>query len=204
MTFSTEVRGLREFQSLIDARDDVARFAVQAVNQATRDLRVDAAREIRQQINFPAGFVAPRNDRLAVIQKATPKEPVAIIRAAGRATSLSQFAVGSRARGRGVAVNITGSGVRRFQRAFIFRGRRISATTDARGGLVALRVRRGERLRASVAARQIDDGLYLLYGPSVAQVALSEDNTGVFRDLEEPGARLVERYFLRRLRSVGL
>ena len=56
--------------------------------------------------------------------------------------------------------------------------------TDTKYNLgLAIRLRPGEKLQNKVAARRVEKGLYLLYGPSVDQVFRSRDGTGVATDL---------------------
>ena len=205
MTFGVTTRGIPGVEDLLDLDPKVNAIASQTVNEVAREMRTQSARQILAQVNLPASYVSPRNQRLEVVKSATPADPEAIIRAQGRASSLTRFLIGTRQSGAGLAVNIRGSGVKRFRRAFLFRGRRVGATTDTgpANQLFAFRVARGQRLQRSSAAREIDRGLYLLFGPSVSQIALSEDNTGVFRELEEPAAQRLERRFLARLRREG-
>lgn len=202
MTWGVTTRGIDGLNDLARLEPNLAPWLSQEVNRVTRSTRTRVARQVLAEANLPTGYVAPRNRRLQIVQNATPRNPEAIIEAEGRATSLTRYVISTS--GQGLAVNIRGGGVRRFRRAFQFRGR-TDATTDtgSGGALFALRVRKGTRLRGSYAARQVDDTLYLLFGPSVAQIVLANDGTGVFRDVEEPTADLLELRFLQRLTREG-
>ncbi len=171
--------------------DDKRRTAaVQALNKIARDARAKAAREIRDQINVPAAFVGESQKRLYVSKRAQGKDLETIITAKGRNTSLARFVTGSaRVGGRGVPLGVhveVQPGKARFmKRAFLIRlpaGK--SAVTDTTHNLaLAVRLKPGESLNKHTFARRVESGLYILYGPSVAQVFEANDRTGVKQDM---------------------
>ena len=206
MAFGVFVSGEETFREFSNADERVRRAAVRAVNRTARDTRAEAAQEIIRQVNLPASYVSPREGRLAIIRRATRQRQEAVIRARGRATSLSRFAVGRPGGNRsGITVAVQRGRSVFLPRAFLVRLRRGSITTDTQfnAGL-AIRLPEGQRPQGTSRAVELAPGLFLLYGPSVAQIFLDNQNQGVARDLEEPTATALQTEFLRQLALVGL
>lgn len=173
--------------------------AVQAINKITRDARSMAAKQIRAEINFPGNYV--NGQRLRVSKQAQSSSLEARITASGRATSLARFIKGGARKGqRGVMLEV-GKGNARFnKRMFVIPLRQGNAFTDTKYNLgLAIRLRAGETLNNKVNARKIENGLYLLYGPSVYQVFRGNDGEGVANDIGPTVAKRLESEFLRLL-----
>ena len=146
------------------------------------------AKEVLRQIDFPDDYVAPRNKRLYVKERATNSTLEAVIEARARPTSLSRFLVGSyspgyqpdglRVRiGRGGAVRSIGGrrgGDGQGTKAFLFKLNAGKGITDSKFNL-GLAIRTPNGLRPSAAFKPVPLGpdLWLLYGPSVSQALLS-------------------------------
>lgn len=178
------------------------RAAFQAINKAARDARAEAARRIRGQVNLPASYVSPSNKRLYVSKKAQGSDLEAVITAQGRATSLARFATNRNRVGKaGVYVQVKPGAVRFMRRAFVIRLPGVDGRTDpGLGNLgLAIRLRPGERLENKLQARRVENGLYVLYGPSVSQVFRANDGEGVANDIAPSVARDLESEFLRLL-----
>lgn len=178
------------------------RAAVMAINTMARNARAKAARMIRDQINVPASFVGEANKRLYIAKKAQGKDLEAIIRARGRATSLARFVTGPARVGgqqKGVTVEVQPGKARFMKRAFLIRlPQGNNAVTDTQFNLgLAVRLKPGESLNKKVFARRVESGLYVLYGPSVAQIFEANDNTGVKEDLAPEVAEKLEAEFRR-------
>lgn len=160
----------------------------QAINKTTRDARAKAAREILKQVNLPASYVSPSQGRLSVAKQASPASLEGVIRARGRNTSLARFARaagGSPSRGGGVFVSVKPGSSTFMRRAFLIRLRQGNALTDTQFNLgLAMRLRPGETFKNKTDFVRMKNGLYLLYGPSVHQLFLARDNTGIARELE--------------------
>lgn len=205
MAFAVLVEGIEDLREFREAAPAVRRASLRAINTTARDTRAKAAQEILRQANFPAGYVAPAQDRLAVLRKATINRQEAVIRARGRATSLSRFTVGGTGDNRtGLTVSVQHGRAVFLRRAFLIRLRRGTGLTDTRfnSGL-AIRLRPGQRPRGTTRATELGSGLFLLYGPSVAQVFLDNQDQGVARDLENPTAVALQQEFLRQLAREG-
>lgn len=177
------------------------RALAMAINKMTRDKRAKAAQMIRKQVNLPASYVGPGQGRLAVVQQANAGRLEGIIRARGRNTSLARFVrtAGGGVGGRGgVYVTVKPGSSQYMRRAFLIRLRQGNALTDTQSNLgLAMRLRPGETMRGKTNFVRMQNGLYLLYGPSVHQMMLSRDGTGIARDLEPEILRDMTAEFFR-------
>jgi hypothetical protein len=152
--------------SLARTNDNVDRASVLAVNRGARDGRALGARQIREEVNYSRGYLSGAEGRLAIAQRATTSNPEAIIRGRDRPTSLARFATSPVRFGRqhGVRVRVATQGSATTLRSGFFIRLRNSNV-----GL-AVRLKKGESLIGSQAAKQLENGVWLLYGPSVDQV----------------------------------
>ena len=136
-----------------------------------------ASQDIREQVSFPASYLAPSAKRLFVSTKATKVSPFeAVISGRDRPTSLARFTNqkplggGQRHRGGQLAVTVK-PGVRRYiKRAFLI------TLNNSNVGL-AVRTDGGPPNNA-YAPKEIGKNLWLLYGPSVDQVLSAASNGG--------------------------
>jgi len=198
--FAVFAEGLEEIGSLRHLNRNIEIAASKAINKVARNSRVDIARDIRNEVNLPARYVAPGNKRLYVSKHASSNQLEARITARGRPTSLAQFTSGGRVGKPGVYVEVAPGRARFMKRAFLIRLPQGSALTDTRFNLgLAIRLRPGESLQNKVSARRVSKGLYLLYGPSVDQVFRSKDGTGVATDRVPAIERELSNEFLRLL-----
>jgi hypothetical protein len=199
--FAVFVDGLTDLDIFDGLDKKIARAASRAINTTTRDSRVDAARKIRSEINFPARFVSPSGKGLYVSQKASPTNLEGRITARGRPTSLSRFLTSSPRIGRaGVTVEVAPGKARFLKRVFALKLPQGSASVENKFNLgLAIRLRPGERISNKTSARRVSKGLYLLYGPSVDQVFRANDGDGVAKDMVPAVERNLEREFLRLL-----
>ena len=181
---------------------EIRRAAAVAVNRVARDGRARAAREIRDQVNLPAKYLTPAGGRLTVAQRASAANPVSIIRGRARPTSLAQYVQGKpKPSVPGVYLQIAPGRVRFMSRAFLIRLRSGSQLTDTKFNMgLAIRLRKGERMSNKTNFTKTQDGLYLLYGPSVDQVFLSEDGSGVAAQIAPDLLDKLKREFERTLR----
>jgi hypothetical protein len=172
---------------------DAARLAINET--VDREGMAIIKKDMRDQINFPAGYL--EGDRLKVAKRASSGDLEAVIRGRDRATSLARFAPAQtpqNTRGRGVRVTLRNGQTQVLRRAFLINLR------NGNTGL-AVRLKPGETLRESQAAKEMAPGLWLLYGPSVDQVF-----RGVATDRADDLAEMVYTKFLRqftRLSSRG-
>lgn len=174
--------------------------AVQALNKVARDARADIAKRILRQVALPSSYVQPGNHRLYVSKQAQKNSLEARITARGRATSLARFAVGpQKVNAEGVTVKVHPGQAQVLKRAFMIRlpGRGGSTDLGAANLGLAVRLRPGETLRNKNFARRVASGLYVLYGPSVAQVFRDNQDEGVATDAAPGVANDLLREFLR-------
>lgn len=188
MTVGIQANALGDLTRYFEALPDVAeQAAALAINQvAERDGLAVIRKDMRAQINFPAGYL--EGDRLRVRQKASRGNLEAIIRGRDRATSLARFAAGQNpgnTKGRGVRVTVKSGKTRTLPKAFMLRLKNNNL------GL-AVRLKPGEQLANSQAAVRLAENVYLLYGPSVDQVF-----RGVAEDRAADLGSMVSRQFLR-------
>lgn len=201
-SYAVFVEGIANLQEFDSLKDEIKLWAAQAINRTAERGRTQAAREIRNQINFPASYVSPSNKRLYVSKKAQRADLEARIRARTRATSLARFVTGSATSSKltqeGVRVEVQPGKARFLKRAFLIRLRAGRADLDTRSNLgLAIRLKPGETLRNKSEARKLDRGLYLLYGPSVDQVFRARDGNGVASDIAPDLSVMMEQEFLR-------
>ncbi|RID91889.1 hypothetical protein D2N39_11685 [Gemmobacter lutimaris] len=201
--FILVVEGLEAIQSIDELPAKIAESARRAVNDATRRGRKLAADEVLRSVNFPKDYVAPRNGRLEISRYATRSNLEATISARSRNTSLSRFAKESYTAGRkkaGVHVEVAPGSVRLMKGAFLIRLRAGNADLDAKSNLgLAVRTKNGKAPPGYKPTR-LGNNLWLLYGPSVAQVLHSEKNAGgVATDISPRVAAMLEAEFWRQM-----
>ena len=179
-------------EAIVDLASVIARFPA-AVKAAARPAVNDAARyavrigtdRITREVNFPKGYLQEPG-RFAVSVFAQGDDLRAVVTARGRSTSLRRFAVGSptpestrgfpgqkRGSGPGVTVEVKPGQRKLLPGAFILRLKRgaASISDDSFNLGLAIRLRPGEVLpkKYKYTAVQLTGGIYILYGPSVAQ-----------------------------------
>lgn len=150
---------------------------LRSINKTADRARTLSSQDIREQVAFPASYLAPSAKRLFVSTKATKASPFeAVISGRDRPTSLARFTNqkplggGQRHRGGQVAVTVK-PGVRRYiKRAFLI------TLNNSNVGL-AVRTDGGPPNNA-YAPKEIGKNLWLLYGPSVDQVLSAASNGG--------------------------
>lgn len=146
--------------------------ASRAINRTTDAARTLAARTIRQQVNFPASYLNPSDQRLFVADRATAQKLQAKISARTRPTMLARFASSSTPNKQGVTVEVAPGFAKFMRRAFLIRlpaGRGGDVDTKSNLGL-AIRLKPGEVIHNKHVMARLKGNLYLLYGPSVSQV----------------------------------
>ena len=205
MTFRMTTEGVETAVKLaVDENRRSRRAASQSINDTARRARTLAARRILAQVALPQSYLRPSGGRLIVGKFASPQSLEARVRARSRPTSLARFARGPRI-GRGnVTVSVKRGRTTFLRRAFLVRLRRGAQLTDTQHNLgLAIRLRPGERLtNKRIQSASLGRGLYLLYGPSVQQVFLDEQDTGVAVEIAPKVADDLSRSYLRRLGNI--
>lgn len=162
------VKGIENANSLEELPEKIRNAAVRAINRAAERARTESARVMQRQVNFPAGYLNPSQDRLVVTKKAAGMSLRAIVSGRTRPTSLARFIQGSPKRGQGVDVMVKPGSMAHLDTAFAIQLKR--GDTGLRGNLgLAIRTDGGPP-RNAYKPKQIGENLYLLYGPSVNQV----------------------------------
>lgn len=144
---------------------------VRAMNKTIDGARTASARMIRQQVNLPAAYLN-RPDRLGVTKRATRGDLEAVITGRHRPTSLARFATNGVVGGKaGARITVKPGHSVFLPKAFFVNLR--SGNTDSLGNLgLAIRLPKGQRPdRAYKPMKLGDSGLWLLFGPSISQVA---------------------------------
>lgn len=176
MAPSVTQRSIEDLPAYIESLGPIAVTAARiALNQTVRRDGLRAARSaIYGQVAYPAGYLD--TDRLRQGRTATDTRLEASIVGRERPTSLARFVRGPVAFGRKlgtITVQVKPGQSRKLERAFFMPLRSGSVRTETVFNLgLAIRLKPGEHLESSVAAYELpnEPGVFLLYGPSVAQV----------------------------------
>lgn len=153
----------RFFQEVPTVANEAAAGALNTV--ATRSGLTKIKRDIEAQVSFPPGYL-DSPERLSATRLATSSRLEAVITGRDRATSLARFSPGAtpeNSRGRRIAVQVKRGRTVLLKRAFLV------SLNNGNVGL-AVRLKPGETMAHSFSAVQLDNNVYLLYGPSVDQI----------------------------------
>jgi hypothetical protein len=187
--FEIETRGLEDMIAKVkEMPGDIDEALQLSINDSARLARREGAKQILEEVNYPRSYLRGEGSRLSISQFATRSNPEAVVTGRDRATSLARFATSKPkfGRQRGVKVKVSTDGAtQQLHGGFFLR------LNNGNVGL-AVRTRKGERLRNSRAAVALGNGAYLLYGPSVNQVF-----QGVAADIVDRVSDNLETQFLR-------
>lgn len=195
--FVYAINGLNTLDEITANLENFKLEAVRALNKVARDSRAEAARRILDQVAFERSYLNPANKRLYVKKQAQQTSLEAVIQARGRPTSLARFIVGGGHAGQeGVTVRVHRSQF--LKGAFLMKLRAGKADIETKFNLgLAVRLKPGKTLRNKRYFTQVASGLYLLYGPSVSQVFLDNQEQGVAVDMESDILDSLETEMLR-------
>lgn len=197
------VEGLAELASLDDIGERVSQDGQRAINATILRARAAAGRAIGTQVKFPPGYLTGANGRLVVSQYATPNKLEARLSARSRPTSLASFVRGAPpikggSSAAGLTVEVHPGSARFLKNAFLIRLRAGAADSGLSNLGLAIRLKPGERPRVSrTGAKLVGRGLWLLYGPSVAQALVNASGSGVAQDISPDLADYLEKEFIR-------
>jgi hypothetical protein len=197
--YAVFVEGLTDLKEFEGLKDSIRLAATRAINSTAAKGRTMAARDIREQVNFPAAYLNPAGKRLVVSKEAQRNDLEARITARTRATSLARFISGTPTPNKaGVRVEVAPGRARFLKKAFVVRLRAGNASIDTKSNLgLAVRLKPGQVLRNKTDVQKLDSGLYLLFGPSVNQIFRARDGEGVANDIAPDLSDYLEREFLR-------
>lgn len=198
--YGITINGLENLNSIKELKRDIPLAAVRALNTVAAKARTLGARRIREEVAFPPAYLNPAAKKLYVATKAQKSRLESIIRASDRPTSLARFVVGSTTKN-GVTVQVSPGRTRQMKKAFLYKLKSGNAdiNTKSNKGL-AIRLRSGETIRNKKSFKRLKGNLYLLYGPSVDQVFIGKDRTGVAARMEPEILDSLQQEFFRVLR----
>jgi len=186
------VQGLDALNGMAEVPAKIQMNAVRALNSTIDRARTGAARRIREQVDFPASYLAPSGGRLSVTKRAQSSDLEAVITGRHRPTSLARFAVGGgRTRKPGVRVQVKPGLATFLPKAFFINLR--SGNTDTLGNRgLAIRLPAGKKPDRAYKPTPIGRGVWLLYGPAISQVF-----DDVAADIAPESTEYLEAEFLR-------
>lgn len=186
MAVTVIVDGLADLQKYLDALPEITRTAARIALNEGADFGVAKLlpAELQKQVDFPVGYL--NSSRLFVAQRARDDSLEAVIIGRQTPTSLARFA-GSATFGQkgGITVTVKPGAPRHLKRAFLVRLRQgTRSTAEGFNTGLAVRVSPGERIRGSTAAVELDNNVFILYGPSVDQVLrnVADEQTDAIAD----------------------
>jgi hypothetical protein len=202
MSYVVAIEGLNVAQDIAALPQNITAAARAAINKTADHARTAGARAIREQVNFPASYLAPSGGRLSVTKYASGEDLQAVITGRARPTSLAQFVVGNPTpfgKG-GVSVQVKPGATQILPKAFVIKLRAGAESIDTKFNLgLAIRLRPGETIHNKrIMIQKMKDGLYLLYGPAVSQVFRT-----VSSDIAPAESAYLEAEFLRLLNLGG-
>ena len=163
-----------------------------ALNATVRRARTDTAQHVRQVLALPAAYSAPSSGRLMVGQPASPSRLVTEIVARDEPIPLARFARGTPVHGKPATIMVKPGITRSSPRMIYIRTRRGEM-------LVALRLRPGETVRSKWSPPRsfIAPNMPVLFGPTLAQVALQRRGGGYWPEREQAWVNYLLSEYLR-------
>lgn len=197
MSVQIKLRGIDTVEKYVSSFPTASRKAMPlAVNSTAKYGARRGSEAIRKQIAFNRSYLGDAsnaNSRLRITRLATGTDTEAVIAAREAPTSLARFATGvptfgKRDRGPRVKVRAGGSS-KPIKGGFFVKLRAGNGETDAFNVGLAVRLKAGEKVRNKRQMKAFGKGLYLLYGPSVAQGFDTvrddiADDVGVYLEVE--------------------
>lgn len=170
--YAVYIEGLSEaIQDISEMPERVRRAALFAVNYATKKARTQSSRAMREQIAWSASYL---DEKKLSIKLATGETLEGVVGAQFRPTSLAQFAQGSKKPWtKPMSLHVSAASYRPTNGKMLFvplRAGNGPITEDNRNIGLAVRLSDGDAVRGKYKMKPFSKGLYLLYGPSAAQV----------------------------------
>lgn len=168
--YAVFIEGLSDATTDIENLPDRTKRAAQiAVNYATKRARTAASREMREQIAWSASYL----DGKLSMKLATGEALEGSIGAVFRPTSLARFASGSKKPWTPAKQLHVGAATFKNpygKMIFVPLKRGATLTEDNMNIGLAVRLKDGDTVKGKYRMKPFGKGLYLLYGPSAAQV----------------------------------
>lgn len=202
MTVQVALAGFDRFATLIRGAEAVADKAADlAITETGRFAYRESSKDIRDQVNFSPSYIgspASGGNRLRIQRGTRGGQPFVRIVGRDRPTSLARFVQGNPSKGQAVRVSVKPGTTRVLKTAFKVRLRRgKTLTEDNFNEGIAIRLPKGATLsqRRKLGLDglpEIFPNVFLLYGPSVAQVFNAVSN-----DVQPRVSRKLETEFVR-------
>ena len=202
--FIIAIAGLDSLNELDELPRKIVESARIAVNYAAERGRTKLAEGVLSETDFPKSYVQPAGKRLYVKKRATNATLEAVISAQKRRTSLARFAASGTpsggARRGGVNVTVNPGQNRTMKGAFLVRLKSGDGADSVSQNIgLAVRTKNG-RPPPGYRPVRLSENVWLLYGPSVAQVLFSDTNQGgVASDTAPDIVQLMQREFERQM-----
>lgn len=196
--YAVYVEGLSALDEIEHLPDYVKMSAHRAVIHATKRARTESGRLMRERISWSATYLTGQGGKLEINLPNRDGPLEGDISAKFRPTSLARFAVGSKTPWKpGVSLHVGQATYRTSKRMFIvpLRKGNFDISEDRRNLGLAIRLKDGEVLQGKYKMREFSKGLYLLSGPSVAQVFYS-----VAEDVKSNAAEWLRDEFERQMK----
>lgn len=163
--YGVAISGIEAINNLDEMPASILRYARMAVNATLDKARTMARDRMLAEVNFPRSYLDPSQGRLTVVQYASELALEGRIKGREEPTSLARFVIGrpKPLQKGGLSVMVKPGQTRSLPRAFIF------PLKNNNLGL-AIRTDGGRAPDRAWKPKQLKGGLWLLYGPAVAQV----------------------------------
>ena len=171
-----------------------------AINKTAVEGRTASAKYVRAQLNLPASYVAPSNNRLYVEQKATNSNPEAVITARKRGVSLARFATNTQPGKHDTVIQVKPGAavyIRDIHIVKLKAGNNDMDTAHNKG--LGIFTKGGKKPAKAYKPVQMKNGMWLLYGPSVAQALLGLRDTGIWLKMDDELQNKMEKEYYRQM-----
>ncbi len=182
-----EIKGLASFKNIAEELTSSPVASQRAVNYALNRARARSSREARLQVAFPARYLSGADGKIDLVP-ATKANAEGRLTASSQPRSLASFVVSATRHG-GVKVRVKPGSVRTLPKAFLLKGR-----------IPGLAVRSANKPRGAYIPKKLGKNLWILYGPSVAQVLLSRAGRGIWPSMEAEILNDLQSEYLRQLK----
>ena len=170
-------KGIENFQAFLESLPEITKTSARiALNDTAKDfLARDIPQSLQSLVRFPAGYLADPT-RLGVDRPASNDSLETTIFARERPTSLARFSDGATfGRGSNITVEVTPGRRIPLKKAFLVRLRSGEELTEDNFNIgLAIRVKPDQQIlgrrQDKIGTVEIFPNVWLLYGPSVAQV----------------------------------